>query len=121
MNLLVDLSYIGGFQLAVDVGMVFGRSAYLSVTLTKMNGLARLQFSRLPYTHWSFTFTEVPYPPTLYYLTKCEIAVHVTCSTRRLDNRRASVSNKLRKEEEVINLKINGTFVYKLINVVLNQ
>jgi len=59
VTLLVDLSYTGGFQLAVDVDMVFGRSAYLSVTLTKMSGLARLQFTRLPYTHWSFTFTEV--------------------------------------------------------------
>ncbi len=55
----MDLSYRGGFQLAVDVDMVFGKSAYLSVKVTRLQGRARLQFSRLPFTHWSFSFVEV--------------------------------------------------------------
>ena len=59
MTLLLDLTYCGRFQLAIDVDMVFGRSAYLSVMLTKLQGIARLQFTRLPFTHWSFTFTQV--------------------------------------------------------------
>ena len=59
MTLLVDLTYNGGFQLAIDVDMVFGKSAYLSVRVTKLSGLARLQFSRMPYTHWSFAFIDV--------------------------------------------------------------
>jgi PDZ domain-containing protein 8 len=59
VTLLLDLSYNGRFQLAVDVDMVFGRSVYLSVMVTKMLGVARLQFTRLPFTHWSFAFCEV--------------------------------------------------------------
>lgn len=61
VTLLLDLTYNGRFQLAIDVDMVFGRSAYLSVMLTKLEGVARLQFTRLPFTHWSFTFTQVLY------------------------------------------------------------
>lgn len=56
---MLDLTYSGRFQLAVDVEMVFGKSAYLSVVLTKLQGTARLQFTRQPYTHWSFAFMEV--------------------------------------------------------------
>ena len=55
----IDLTYKGGFQLAVDVDMVFGKSAFLSVMVTKLEGTARLQFTRIPYTHWSFSFIEV--------------------------------------------------------------
>lgn len=58
---ILDLTYNGRFQLAVDVGMVFGKSAYLSVTVTKLQGTARLQFSTVPYRHWSFAFTKVVY------------------------------------------------------------
>lgn len=60
VTLVLDLTYSGRFQLAVDVEMVFGKSAYLSVVLTKLQGTARLQFTRQPYTHWSFAFTEDP-------------------------------------------------------------
>ncbi|ELT94329.1 hypothetical protein CAPTEDRAFT_228988 [Capitella teleta] len=60
VTLLVDLTYNGGFQLAIDLDMVFGKSAYLSVKVTKLSGLARLQFSRNPYTHWSFSFVDEP-------------------------------------------------------------
>ena len=66
VTLLLDLTYNGRFQLALDIDMVFGRSAYLSVMLTKLQGIARLQFTRLPFTHWSFTFTQVPHLVTLY-------------------------------------------------------
>ena len=60
VTLQVDLTYHGGFQLAVDVDLVFGKSAYLSVKVTKLQGVARLQFNRIPYTHWSFTFVDDP-------------------------------------------------------------
>jgi len=66
VTLLLDLTYNGRFQLAIDVDMVFGRSAYLSVMLTKLEGIARLQFTRLPFTHWSFTFTQVLHSPLIY-------------------------------------------------------
>ena len=59
LDLVLDLTYSGGFQLAIDVDMMFGKSAYLSVKVTKMAGRARLCLTRLPYTHWSFAFVEV--------------------------------------------------------------
>ena len=59
VSLLVDLIYNGGFQLAVDVDLVFGKSAYLYVKVNKLRGTARLRYSRKPFTHWSFTFIEV--------------------------------------------------------------
>ena len=73
MNL--DLTYTGGFQLAVDVDMVFGKSAFLSVTVTKLEGTARLQFTRIPYTHWSFSFIEVSgvIPPLLTTSISCPL------------------------------------------------
>ena len=59
LDVMVDLTYNGGFELAVDVDLVLGKSAYLAIKLTKLSGTARLQLSRLPYTHWSFSFYEV--------------------------------------------------------------
>nr|XP_033796900.1 PDZ domain-containing protein 8 [Geotrypetes seraphini] len=56
----LDVEYEGGFQLAVDVELVFGKSAYLFVRLTRVRGRARLLFSRLPFTHWSLAFAEEP-------------------------------------------------------------
>jgi len=72
VTLLLDLTYNGRFQLAIDVDMVFGRSAYLSVMLTKLEGVARLQFTRLPFTHWSFTFTQV----IMHFAAHIEILKH---------------------------------------------
>lgn len=56
----VDLEYNGGFHLAIDVDLVFGKSAYLFVKMTRVAGRLRLQFTRLPFTHWSFSFLEDP-------------------------------------------------------------
>ncbi|KAF5896648.1 PDZ domain-containing protein 8, partial [Clarias magur] len=56
----VDLEYVGGFHLAVDVDLVFGKSAYLFVKMRRVAGRLRLRFSRLPFTHWSFAFVEDP-------------------------------------------------------------
>ncbi|XP_071490252.1 PDZ domain-containing protein 8-like [Diadema antillarum] len=60
VDVAVDLDYGGGFRVSVDVDLVFGTSAYISVIVTKLKGRARLQFSREPYTHWSFSFYEEP-------------------------------------------------------------
>ncbi|KAK3100757.1 hypothetical protein FSP39_024793 [Pinctada imbricata] len=61
VDIEMDLDYQGGFQLALEIDMVFGkRRVYLSVTVTKLQGRARLQFSSEPYTHWSFSFYEEP-------------------------------------------------------------
>ncbi|XP_066288045.1 PDZ domain-containing protein 8-like isoform X2 [Branchiostoma lanceolatum] len=60
IDIALDIDYKGGFRLAVDVDLVFGRTAYLSVKVTKLKGRVRLQFSREPFSHWSFSFYEEP-------------------------------------------------------------
>ncbi|XP_062864048.1 PDZ domain-containing protein 8 [Trichomycterus rosablanca] len=60
LNFEVDLEYAGGFHLAVDVDLVFGKSAYLFVKMRRVAGRLRLRFSRFPFTHWSFSFLEDP-------------------------------------------------------------
>ncbi|XP_010890558.1 PDZ domain-containing protein 8 [Esox lucius] len=60
LNFEVDLEYNGGFHLAIDVDLVFGKSAYLFVKMTRVVGRLKLQFTRVPFTHWSFTFLEDP-------------------------------------------------------------
>ncbi|XP_020843833.1 LOW QUALITY PROTEIN: PDZ domain-containing protein 8 [Phascolarctos cinereus] len=56
----LDVEYSGGFHLAIDVDLVFGKSAYLFVKLSHMTGKLRLVFTRLPFTHWAFSFVEEP-------------------------------------------------------------
>ncbi|XP_077206003.1 PDZ domain-containing protein 8 [Paroedura picta] len=56
----VDIEYSGGFHLAIDADLVFGKSAYLFVKISKIVGRLRLVFTRLPFTHWSFTFVDEP-------------------------------------------------------------
>lgn len=60
LNFEVDLEYNGGFHLAIDVELVFGKSAYLFVKMRRVVGRLRLQFTRVPFSHWSFTFLEDP-------------------------------------------------------------
>uniref|UniRef100_A0A673WCN3 PDZ domain containing 8 n=1 Tax=Salmo trutta TaxID=8032 RepID=A0A673WCN3_SALTR len=60
LNFEVDLEYNGGFHLAIDVDLVFGKSAYLFVKMTRVVGRLKLQFTRMPFTHWSFAFLEDP-------------------------------------------------------------
>ncbi|XP_056147978.1 PDZ domain-containing protein 8 [Lampris incognitus] len=60
LNFEVDLEYNGGFHLAIDVDLVFGKSAYLFVKMTRVVGRLRLQFTRVPFSHWSFSFLEDP-------------------------------------------------------------
>ncbi|KAG7462553.1 hypothetical protein MATL_G00186010 [Megalops atlanticus] len=60
LNFEVDLEYNGGFHLAIDVDLVFGKSAYLFVKMTRVKGRLKLQFTRMPFTHWSFCFLEDP-------------------------------------------------------------
>lgn len=60
LNLLIDVNYDGGFQASVDVSMLFGRFAQLSVKVTHLSGKARLTLTREPFTHWTFAFVEMP-------------------------------------------------------------
>ncbi|XP_053400397.1 PDZ domain-containing protein 8-like, partial [Mercenaria mercenaria] len=56
----LDIDYEGGFQLTLDVDIIFGAWAYLSISVTKLAGRGRLQLTRVPFTHWSFSFYEEP-------------------------------------------------------------
>ncbi|NXQ31094.1 PDZD8 protein, partial [Alaudala cheleensis] len=56
----VDLEYNGGFHLAIDADLVFGKSAYLFVKISRVMGKLKLVFTRLPFTHWFFSFMDDP-------------------------------------------------------------
>nr|XP_060624487.1 PDZ domain-containing protein 8 [Anolis sagrei ordinatus] len=56
----LDLEYQGGFHLAIDADLVFGKSAYLFAKISRVVGRLRLVFTRLPFTHWSFCFVDEP-------------------------------------------------------------
>nr|CAD7429133.1 unnamed protein product [Timema monikensis] len=60
VDLCVDLEYSGGFQISIDANMLLGKVAYLAVKVNHLSGQARLQFTRHPYTHWSFSFYTEP-------------------------------------------------------------
>uniref|UniRef100_A0ABI7X282 PDZ domain containing 8 n=1 Tax=Felis catus TaxID=9685 RepID=A0ABI7X282_FELCA len=55
-----EVEYNGGFHLAIDVDLVFGKSAYLFVKLSRVVGRLRFVFTRVPFTHWFFSFVEDP-------------------------------------------------------------
>ncbi|RMC11342.1 hypothetical protein DUI87_11461 [Hirundo rustica rustica] len=56
----VDLEYNGGFHLAIDADLVFGKSAYLFVKISRVMGKLKLVYTRLPFTHWFFSFMDDP-------------------------------------------------------------
>ncbi|XP_033631360.1 PDZ domain-containing protein 8-like [Asterias rubens] len=60
IDVAAEIEYNGGLRVSVDVDLVFGTTAYVSVTVTKLKGRIRLQFSRNPYTHWSMSFYDEP-------------------------------------------------------------
>ncbi|XP_066880668.1 PDZ domain-containing protein 8 isoform X2 [Kogia breviceps] len=55
-----EVEYSGGFHLAIDVDLVFGKSAYLFVKLSRVVGRLRFVLTRVPFTHWFFSFVEDP-------------------------------------------------------------
>ncbi|OXU26153.1 hypothetical protein TSAR_007413 [Trichomalopsis sarcophagae] len=60
LDLCLDLHYSGNFQMSIDVKMLLGKNAYLSLQVKRVTGKARLQFTRVPYTHWSLSFYTEP-------------------------------------------------------------
>lgn len=55
-----EVEYNGGFLLAINVDLVFGKSAYLFVKLSLVVGRLRFVLTRVPFTHWFFSFVEDP-------------------------------------------------------------
>ncbi|KAI1714015.1 PDZ domain-containing protein 8 [Ditylenchus destructor] len=60
LSFVVDVDYRGGFQTSVDVNMIFGRFAHLSIKVLRLAGKARIVLTRHPYAHWCFSFIEMP-------------------------------------------------------------
>ena len=64
----IDADLVSHSHLCVDTVLtvslcmcvqVFDKSAYVAVKVLSVKGRVRVRFSRLPSTHWSFTFYEV--------------------------------------------------------------
>lgn len=60
VDIFISLDYAGGVTLAVDAELIIGGVASLAVKVNHFSAKSRLQFSRKPYTHWSFAFYEEP-------------------------------------------------------------
>lgn len=76
INLSLNIDYAGNFSLGIDGKAKFDKAAFLSIkgmffcvnfmyfliplSVKRICGLVRLQFTRIPYTHWSFSFYTDP-------------------------------------------------------------
>lgn len=60
IDVALDIEYSGGFIISLDVDLIFGKSTHFTVKLNSLQGRLRLQFTRIPCTHWSFSFYEDP-------------------------------------------------------------
>ncbi|XP_069191633.1 PDZ domain-containing protein 8-like isoform X1 [Procambarus clarkii] len=60
IDIMVEVEYNGGIQLAVDASSRFSKPAMVKIKVVHLSGNGRLQFSRHPFTHWSFSFYEEP-------------------------------------------------------------
>lgn len=81
LDLLLDINYIGNFSTSIDADMVLGKkgsimlkgkrhswhtyalviiTVYFVCLVKQLSGMARLQFTRKPYTHWSLSFLGDP-------------------------------------------------------------
>ncbi|RNA17385.1 PDZ domain-containing 8 [Brachionus plicatilis] len=59
VSVIVDFEYKNGFSISVDADLIFGKSAFVHIKVVLIKGKIRLQFTRQPFTHWSFAFIEV--------------------------------------------------------------
>ncbi|ALC49610.1 CG10362 [Drosophila busckii] len=60
LDLLLDINYIGNFSTSIDADMVLGKKGSIMLKVKQLSGMARLQFTRRPYTHWSLSFLGDP-------------------------------------------------------------
>lgn len=60
LDVVMDLHYKGNFKVAIDGQMLLGKKVFLSIKVKHLSGLARLQFTRRPYSHWSVCFIGDP-------------------------------------------------------------
>lgn len=89
LDLLLDLHYCGNFRLSIDADMVLGKKGFLSVKVKHISGLARLQFTRKPYTHWSLCFLGDP---------QVDLGIETQFQGRQMQSNVTSlISNQIRK------------------------
>ncbi|KAH8368794.1 hypothetical protein KR084_006023 [Drosophila pseudotakahashii] len=60
LDLLLDINYVGNFTTSIDADMVLGKKGSITLKVKQLSGMARLQFTRKPYTHWSISFLGDP-------------------------------------------------------------
>ncbi|XP_030379612.1 PDZ domain-containing protein 8 [Scaptodrosophila lebanonensis] len=60
LDLLLDINYVGNFSTSIDADMVLGKKGSITLKVKQLSGMARLQFTRKPYTHWSLSFLGDP-------------------------------------------------------------
>ncbi|XP_059620798.1 PDZ domain-containing protein 8 [Phlebotomus argentipes] len=89
LDVMLDLSYRGNFRLSIDADMVLGKKGFLSVRVKHVSGLARLQFTRKPYTHWSLSFVGEP---------QVDLGIESQFQGRQMQSNVTSfISNQIRK------------------------
>ncbi len=66
LDIALDIEYSGGFHISLDADLIFGKTAYMAVKLNSLKGRLRLQFTRIPCTHWSFSFYEVSHQTVVF-------------------------------------------------------
>lgn len=60
LNLLLQIEYRGNFALSMDISAMLGQELSLSVSVSRLVGEVRFQFTRIPFTHWSICFIRDP-------------------------------------------------------------
>ncbi|KAJ8298224.1 hypothetical protein KUTeg_024755 [Tegillarca granosa] len=104
VDVVVELDYSGGFQLSVDIDLVFSKCTYLSVLVTNLRGSARLRFTRQPCTHWSFLFLEEP---------RMDFTVESRFGTRPLPQITSLIINQIKRVVRKRHTLPNYKFRYK--------
>ncbi|XP_011295294.2 PDZ domain-containing protein 8 [Musca domestica] len=89
LDLLMEIHYMGNFRTSIDADMVLGKKGSLTLKVKQLSGLARLQFTRNPYTHWSLSFLGDP---------ELDLAIESRYQGRQMQSNITSlISNQIRK------------------------
>lgn len=59
LDVFCNIEYPGGFSIGIDAELSTGALASVAIKVHHLAVKGRLQFSRKPYTHWSFACYEV--------------------------------------------------------------
>ncbi|XP_004536777.1 PDZ domain-containing protein 8 [Ceratitis capitata] len=89
VDILMEIHYTGNFRTSIDADMVLGKKGSLTLIVKQLSGLARLQFTREPYTHWSLSFLGDP---------ELDLAIESKYQGRQMQSNITSlISNQIRK------------------------